>query len=80
MKCLQRTCSSVFLALRISYLSAIDSKAKEAITTPTNIFHHNELFQLIKNLNNLTDESSNDDTNCLNVSDKHRDPDYFPNF
>ena len=28
-------------------------KAKETITKPTNLFHHNELFQLIKNLNNL---------------------------
>ena len=28
-------------------------KAKETITTPTNLFHHNELFQLIKNLNKL---------------------------
>ena len=42
-------------------------KAKET-TTPTNLFHHNELFQLIKNLNNLTDESSNDDANSLSVS------------
>ena len=48
-------------------------KAKETITTPTNLFHHNELFQLIKNLNNLTDESSNDDTNSLNVSNKYRE-------
>ena len=54
-------------------------KAKETITTPTNLFHHNELFQLIKNLNNLTDESSNDDTNSLNVSNKYRDPEYFCN-
>ena len=36
-------------------------KAKETITPPINLFHHNKLFQLIKNLNNLTDESSNDD-------------------
>ena len=54
-------------------------KAKEKITTPTNLFHHNELFHLIKNLNNLTDESSNDDTNSLNVSNKYRDPEYFCN-
>ena len=54
-------------------------KAKETITTPTNLFHHNELFQLIKNLNNLTDESSNDDTNSLNVSNKYKDPEYFSN-
>ena len=53
-------------------------KAKET-TTPTNLFHHNELFHLIKNLNNLTDESSNDDTNSLNVSNKYRDPEYFSN-
>ena len=52
-------------------------KAKETINPPTNLFHHNELFQLIKNLNNLTDESSNDDTNSLNVSNKYRDPEYF---
>ena len=31
-----------------------------------------------KNLNNLTDESGNDDTNSLNVSNKYRDPEYFP--
>ena len=33
-------------------------KAKETITAPTNLFHHNKIFQLIKikNLNNLTDE------------------------
>ena len=54
-------------------------KTKETITPPTNLFHHNELFQLIKNLNNLTDESSNDDDNSLNVSNKYRDPDYFCN-
>ena len=52
-------------------------KAKETITPPINLFHHNELFQLIKNLNNLTDESSNDDANSLNVSNKYRDPEYF---
>ena len=28
-------------------------KARETITTPTNLFHHNELFLLIKNFNNL---------------------------
>ena len=54
-------------------------KAKETITPPINLFHHNELFQLIKNLNNLTDESSNDDANSLNVSNKYRDPEYFCN-
>ena len=54
-------------------------KAQETITTPTNLFHHNELFQLIKNLNNLTDDSSNDYTNSLNVSNKYRDPEYFCN-
>ena len=54
-------------------------KAKETITPPTNLFHHNELFQLIKNLNNLTDESSNDDTNSLNVSNKYKHPEYFCN-
>ena len=54
-------------------------KAKETITPPINLFHHNELFQLIKNLNNLTDESSNDDANSLNVSNKYRDPKYFCN-
>ena len=43
-------------------------KAKETITTPANLFCHNELFHLIKNLKNLTDESSNDDANSLNVS------------
>ena len=52
-------------------------KSKETITTPTNFFHHNELFQLIKNLNKLTDGSSNDDTNSLNVSNKYRDPEYL---
>ena len=54
-------------------------KAKETITTPTNLFHYNELFQLIKNLNHLTDESNNDDTNSLNVSNKYRDLEYFCN-
>ena len=54
-------------------------KAKETITTPTNLFHHNERFQLIRNLNNLTGESSNDDTNSLNVSNKYRDTEYFCN-
>ena len=52
-------------------------KAKKTINPPTNLFHHNELFELIKNLNNLTDESSNDDTNSLNVTNKYRDPEYF---
>ena len=42
-------------------------KAKETITTPSNLFHRNELFQLIKNLKNLTEELSNDDTNTLNL-------------
>ena len=54
-------------------------RAKETITMPTNLFHHNELFHLIKNLNNLTEESSNDDTISLNVSNKYRDPVYFCN-
>ena len=53
--------------------------AKETIISPTNLFHHNYLFHLIKNLNDLTDESSNDDTNSLNVSNKYRDPEYFCN-
>ena len=47
-------------------------------TPPTSLFHHNEPFQLIKKLNNLTDEPSND-TNSLNVSNKYRDPEYFCN-
>ena len=82
MKCLkvQRTRGSVFLALWIFYISAIDLwKAKGTITRPANLLRHNELFHLIKNLNNLTDESSNDDTNSLNVSNKYRDPEYFCN-
>ena len=54
-------------------------KAKERITTPTNISHLNELFHLIRNINNLTDESSNDGTNSLNVNNKYRDPEYFCN-
>ena len=54
-------------------------KAKETITEPTNRFLHNELFQSIENLNNLTDESSNIDTNSLNVSNKYRNPEYFCN-
>ena len=54
-------------------------QAKETVTTTTSLFHHNELFQLIINLNNLTDESSNEDTNSLNVSNKYRDPEYFCN-
>ena len=72
--------------LCISYTSNIlpfcsrHGKAKETISTPTNLFHHNELFQLIKNLNNLTHKSSNDDTNYLKVSNKHSDPEYFCNF
>ena len=36
-------------------------------------------FHLIRSLNNLTDESSNDDTNSLNVNNKYRDPEYFCN-
>ena len=36
-------------------------------------------IQLIKNLSNLTDESSNDETNSLNVSNKYRGPEYFYN-
>ena len=77
MKCLkvQRTRGSVFLAHWIFYISAIDLwKAKGTITRPANLLRHNELFHLIKNLNNLTDESNNDDTNSLNVSNKYRDP------
>ena len=54
-------------------------KAKETIATPTNLFHRNKLFHLIRNLNNLTDASSNDDINSLNVSHKYRDPEYFCN-
>ena len=54
-------------------------KVKETITTPTNISHLNELFHLIRNINNLTDESSNDGTNSLNVNNKYRDPEYFCN-
>ena len=53
-------------------------EAKETITPPTNLYHHNGLFQLIKNLNNLTDESSNDDTNSLILD--LGDPEYFCNF
>ena len=36
--------------------------SKEKISAPANIFLHNKLFQLVQNPNNLTDESSNDDT------------------
>ena len=54
-------------------------KDKETVTTPTNFFHHNELFQLIESFHNLTGRSSNDDTNSLNVSNKYRNPEYFCN-
>ena len=40
-------------------------KDKETFTTTAN------LFQLIKNLNSFMDESSNDDTNSLNVGNKY---------
>ena len=30
-------------------------KAREKISTPASLFYHNKLFQLIKNLNNVTD-------------------------
>ena len=49
-------------------------KAEETITPPTNLFHHNNIFQLIKNLNNLNDKSSSDNTNSFSVSNKYRDP------
>ena len=64
------------LACPIFYLSAIDAEKLK------NNYHTNKsfsLFHLIRNLNNLTDESSNDDTNSLNVSNKYRDPEYFCN-
>ena len=54
-------------------------KAKETITTPTNLSHHNKLFHLIRNISNLTDESSNDGTNSLSVNNKYRDTEYFCN-
>ena len=54
-------------------------KPKETNTTPINLFRHNELFHLIRNLNNLTDESSNDDTKSLIVSNKYKDPEHFCN-
>ena len=66
------SCTSNILPFRNRH-----GKAKKTITIPTNPFHHNELFQLIKNLSNLTDESSNDDTNSLNFSNKYRGPEYF---
>ena len=50
--------------------------AKETITASANLFNHNELFQLIKSLNKLADESSNDDTNYLNVRNTYRNPDF----
>ena len=50
------SCTSNILPFRNRH-----GKAKETITPPIKLFHHDELFQLIKNLNNLTDESSNDD-------------------
>ena len=46
-------------------------KDKETFTTTANLFHHSELFQMIKNHNSFTDESSNDDTNSLNVGNKY---------
>ena len=52
-------------------------KPKETFTAPKTLFHNNKLFLLIENLNNLTDESSNDDPNYLLVRNKYRDPDYF---
>lgn len=54
-------------------------KPKDTLTAPKNIFYYSKLFQLIENLNNLTDESCNDDTNTLIVRNKYRDPDYFCN-
>ena len=64
MKCLKvlPAHGSVFLALRIFYLSAL-----------TNLFHNNGLFQLIKNLKNLADGSSDVDTNYLIISNKYSD-------
>ena len=52
---------------------------KETFTTATNLFHNNGLFQPSKNVNNLTGESTNADTNSLNISNKYRDPVYFSN-
>ena len=81
-KMLQNTADPWFCiscASNILSFSNRHGKAKETITPTTNLFHHNELFHLIKNLNNLTDESGNDDTNSLNVSNKYRGPEYFCN-
>ena len=36
-------------------------------------------FFTIKNVNNLTGESTNADTKSLNISNKYRDPVYFSN-
>ena len=67
MKCLkaQRTHGYVFLALQVFYISAIDiEKLKKQYHTISTI------------LTNLTDESSNEDTNSLNASNKYRKPDF----
>ena len=55
------------------------SSSKQTFNAPVNLFRHTELFQLIKNLNKLTDDSSNDDSNPLNVSNKYRDLEYIWN-
>ena len=58
MRCLkvQRTRGSILLDFGYFTFLHRHRETKETITTPTNLFQHNELCQLIKNLNDLTDE------------------------
>ena len=63
----------------LSFCNRHGRNIKETFTTATNLFHNNGLFQPSKNVNNLTGESTNADTNSLNISNKYRDPVYFSN-
>ena len=74
----QRTRGSEFLSLRIFYHFAIDIEMLKKHLSHLQIFFTIMNF-FNKNLNNFTDESGNDDTNTLNVSNKYWDPEYFCN-
>lgn len=69
------SCTSKYL----TFCNRNNCLSTKIIAASTNLFHHNELFQLIKNLKILTDELSNDNTNFFHVRSKYRNSDFFCN-
>ena len=73
--------SNVIILINLSLKCSKVQRTRGSVFLTFRIFYLSavDMEKLIKNLNNLTDKSSHDDINSLNVSIKYGDPEYFCN-